>query len=107
MERYYIMFLVLVKSILNWLNLQHFYNIMVKYTTIVFGIFIPVSCYFTILKRPTLDDYQKALLENHPSFEPVQSLHVYVYVGQQTDIIISVLEPTKPWRQLHQTMSHG
>jgi len=33
------LYLVQCKSIANWLNLQHFYNILVKYTTVVFGIF--------------------------------------------------------------------
>ena len=36
------LYLVQCKSIANWLNLQHFYNILVKYTTVVFDIFFPV-----------------------------------------------------------------
>jgi len=33
------LYLVQCKSIANWLNSQRFYNILVKYTTVVFGIF--------------------------------------------------------------------
>ena len=33
------LYLVQCKSIANWLNLHRFYNTLVKYTTVVFGIF--------------------------------------------------------------------
>jgi len=63
------LYFIQCKNIANWLNLHCFYNILVKYTTVVFGIF-PCVIFLNTLVR----DGAMPLIDLRPHQQPNKHL---------------------------------